>query len=107
MKIALTQYQGGLVDFNRIALVELNLVQQQDLLAQAQGNIALGLIDLFRALGGGWEYRLQETAGSVDPAGGILDAPPVNIPATPAKKKALTLELEPTPAPPTPFDDRR
>lgn len=59
VKLALTQYQGGLVDFNRIALLELNLVQQQDLLAQAQGNIAMGVIDIYRALGGGWEHRLN------------------------------------------------
>jgi NodT family efflux transporter outer membrane factor (OMF) lipoprotein len=56
--LAVTQYRGGLVDFNRVSLLQLNLVQQQDLLAQAQGSIALGLVDLYRALGGGWEHRL-------------------------------------------------
>lgn len=59
VELALTQYRGGLVDFNRVSLLELNLVQQQDLLAQAQAQIALGLIDLYRALGGGWEHRLN------------------------------------------------
>lgn len=49
------EYQGGAADFNRVALIQQNLVEQQDLLAQAQGEIALGLIHVYRALGGGWE----------------------------------------------------
>ena len=35
--IAIAQYRGGLVDFNRVSLVEQNLVQQQNLYAQAFG----------------------------------------------------------------------
>ncbi len=34
VQLAITQYRAGLVDFNRVALLEQNLVQQQDLLAQ-------------------------------------------------------------------------
>ena len=55
--VALAQYEGGRIDFNRVALVEQNLVVQQNLLAQAQGSIALGLIQVYRALGGGWQIR--------------------------------------------------
>jgi NodT family efflux transporter outer membrane factor (OMF) lipoprotein len=55
--VALAQYKGGIVDFNRVALVEQNLVTQQNLLAQARGTIATGLIQVYRALGGGWEIR--------------------------------------------------
>ena len=79
VELALIQYKGGLVDFNRIALLELNLVQQQDLQAQAQGNIALGLIDLYRALGGGWEHRLN-------PGAVYSEGPPAAMPEpTPAE----------------------
>lgn len=92
VQLALTQYKGGLVDFNRIALLELNLVQQQDLLAQAQGNIAMGLIDVYRALGGGWEHRLNQqdssefyqptpAPGTVPQDGGIPVPAPVEEPA--------------------------
>jgi NodT family efflux transporter outer membrane factor (OMF) lipoprotein len=63
--LAITQYKGGLVDFNRVAVLEQNLVQQQDLLAQAQGDIDQGLVHLYRALGGGWEKRCE----------GAFDAP--------------------------------
>jgi NodT family efflux transporter outer membrane factor (OMF) lipoprotein len=57
VNIALAQYSGGVIDFNRLALLEQKLVQQQDLLAQARGDIALGLIQVYRALGGGWQIR--------------------------------------------------
>jgi outer membrane protein TolC len=45
-------------DFNRFALIEQNRITQQDLLAQSRGQIAQGLIQIYRALGGGWEVRL-------------------------------------------------
>src|SRR5262249_22241483 len=57
VKIATVQYQQGMIDFNRVALLEQNLVQQQDTLAQAQGEIALGLVQVYKALGGGWQIR--------------------------------------------------
>lgn len=75
-RVALAQYRAGLTDFNRVALVEQNLVTQQDLLAQAQGDIALGLIEVYRALGGGWEIRLQALPGPVPIPPGIPDTPP-------------------------------
>jgi len=59
VKVVVAQYKGGTVDFNRVALLQQNLVQQQDLLAQAQGEVALGLIQVYRALGGGWQMRLS------------------------------------------------
>jgi NodT family efflux transporter outer membrane factor (OMF) lipoprotein len=49
------QYQGGLVDFNRVFTTQLQLVNQQDQLAIARGNIASSLIAVYRALGGGWQ----------------------------------------------------
>ena len=52
------EYQEGAADFNRVAVIELTLVQQQDLLAQTRGEIAQGLIRIYRALGGGWPANL-------------------------------------------------
>ncbi|MGA2702931.1 MAG: efflux transporter outer membrane subunit [Isosphaeraceae bacterium] len=49
------QYQGGLVDFNRVFTAQAQLVTQQDQLAIARGNIASSLIAVYRALGGGWQ----------------------------------------------------
>jgi NodT family efflux transporter outer membrane factor (OMF) lipoprotein len=45
---------------NRLFTLESTKVQQQDNLAVAQGNIALDLINVYRALGGGWEIRYHD-----------------------------------------------
>jgi NodT family efflux transporter outer membrane factor (OMF) lipoprotein len=46
-------------------------VQQQDAAAQAEGNIALNLILLYRAMGGGWQLRLTDAKnGCVQGCGG-------------------------------------
>lgn len=54
---AVAQYQGGLTDFNRVAVLQERLVQRQEELAHAQGEIAQGLVQVYRALGGGWQIR--------------------------------------------------
>src|SRR5262249_29578720 len=46
-------------DVNRLFTLANSRLQAQDQLAVAQGNIALNLISVYRALGGGWELRLQ------------------------------------------------
>ncbi len=59
-QVGVKQYRAGTVPFNTVFNLETTQVQQQDNLAVAQGNIALNLISVYRALGGGWELRLQE-----------------------------------------------
>jgi outer membrane protein TolC len=67
-RIVVTQYRAGKVNFNYVDTIEQNLVQQQTLEAQARAQIATGLIQVYRALGGGWQIRLgPEQAGP--PAG--------------------------------------
>ena len=46
-------------DVNRLYTLENTQLQEQDNLAVAQGNVALNLITVYRALGGGWEIRTQ------------------------------------------------
>jgi NodT family efflux transporter outer membrane factor (OMF) lipoprotein len=46
-------------DLNQAFVTSNFLVGQQNKLAQAQGDIALGFIQIYKALGGGWEIRLQ------------------------------------------------
>jgi hypothetical protein len=59
-----------------VFVTEQFLIQQELLYAQAQGDIALGLMTVDRALGGGWELRLAEN-GMPDGAGAApcLSAP--------------------------------
>jgi NodT family efflux transporter outer membrane factor (OMF) lipoprotein len=63
----------GKIDFNQYAVIQQALIQQQDLWAQARGEIAVGLIEVYRALGGGWEIRF---AGGAAPAGEPIPGPP-------------------------------
>jgi NodT family efflux transporter outer membrane factor (OMF) lipoprotein len=55
VEIVQAQYEAGLVDFNRVFTAQAQLVTLQDQLAGARGNIALSLISVYRALGGGWQ----------------------------------------------------
>jgi NodT family efflux transporter outer membrane factor (OMF) lipoprotein len=58
-KIQVQLFSDVKADVNRLFTLENSQLQQQDQLAVAQGNIALNLINVYRALGGGWELRLQ------------------------------------------------
>jgi outer membrane protein TolC len=55
--VALAQYKAGTVDFTRVTQLEQTLVSLQDTLAQDQGAIVTGLIQVYEALGGGWQIR--------------------------------------------------
>jgi NodT family efflux transporter outer membrane factor (OMF) lipoprotein len=89
VKDAIAQYQGGLTDFNRVAVVEEQLVSRQNQLAQTEGDIALGLIQVYRALGGGWQIRCDADASAATcatPSGATtlgLAAPVTQLPTSP------------------------
>ncbi len=61
VELVLAQYREGLVDFNRVFTTQSQLVAQHDQLATARGNIALNLIAVYRALGGGWQTNERTT----------------------------------------------
>jgi outer membrane protein TolC len=65
VELVLKQYEEGLVDFNRVFTIQTQLLTQQDQLATARGNIALNLIAVYRALGGGWHSTEQRLARPV------------------------------------------
>lgn len=62
-------------------VIEQDLVRQQDQLAQAKGQIAIALIRVYKALGGGWQIRLDE---AVDVAATTLPAVPLPVDDAPA-----------------------
>ncbi|MCH2182365.1 MAG: efflux transporter outer membrane subunit [Mariniblastus sp.] len=51
------QFREGEVDFTPIYVLQNNIVSQQIEMIAAQSNIALELIALYKALGGGWQIR--------------------------------------------------
>jgi NodT family efflux transporter outer membrane factor (OMF) lipoprotein len=59
VQITNDQYSEGAIDFTAVFVFQENLTEQQDELAVAQGDIALSLIAVYRALGGGWQIRLE------------------------------------------------
>jgi len=54
-ELALLQYQEGAVDFQRVLDAQRFLLEQQNALAQTRSSIAISVIALYKALGGGWE----------------------------------------------------
>ncbi len=55
VSISQTAFAEGATDFNRVYLLQSELVQVQDSLAENQGKIAQSLVNLYVALGGGWD----------------------------------------------------
>ncbi len=60
VNLALLQYREGKTDFNRVFTLQSSQAIEQDRLAQASGDVARGLIEIYRSLGGGWQIRYQE-----------------------------------------------
>jgi NodT family efflux transporter outer membrane factor (OMF) lipoprotein len=84
VSLATAQFRAGVIDYTPVFVAEQFLAQQQNLYAQAQGDIALGMIAVYRALGGGWELRLSGQAAhcAAPPAA----APPATEAPPPLRK---------------------
>jgi NodT family efflux transporter outer membrane factor (OMF) lipoprotein len=79
--IVLAQYHAGAIDLTRVTQLEQFLVQQQDVLAQARGEIATGLIQVYKALGGGWQIRVNGCEQTALVPTGAAPLPPQRLPA--------------------------
>jgi NodT family efflux transporter outer membrane factor (OMF) lipoprotein len=53
-KVVWTQYENGVVDFQRVLDVERNLLSVENNLVESNGALMQTLVGLYRALGGGW-----------------------------------------------------
>ncbi len=67
--ISTLQYEDGLVTFNTVISTLVSLASQQDQLATAQGSVASNLVEIYRALGGGWELRTSDDPVELIPEG--------------------------------------
>jgi NodT family efflux transporter outer membrane factor (OMF) lipoprotein len=88
VKTVVKQYEAGGIDLTRVEQIEQNLVQQQDAQASSHGQVAQGLIEVYRALGGGWRCP----AGEVPPE-------PVPPPAAPVQQEAIPIPPPEAPRP--------
>jgi outer membrane protein TolC len=55
--IARGQYKAGITTFLNVLQSENSLFQTQDKLAQSEQRLALDMVALYKALGGGWQNR--------------------------------------------------
>lgn len=107
LNIAVDQYEQGAINFTTVLVGEQNLFQAESSFAVASGNVALGLVALYRALGGGWQIRQDSvfvTSATRDEMrartnwGGLL--PPADEPQPPAPGLPSPDNIGPTIRPP-------
>jgi outer membrane protein TolC len=58
--ISMLQYGEGLTDYQRVLDAQRGLSIDQDTLAGIQGAVATRLVDMYKALGGGWQARVDQ-----------------------------------------------
>jgi len=56
-ELALVQYREGAADYTRVLNTQTSLLQQQDVLTSARGQVVSNLVATYKALGGGWQLR--------------------------------------------------
>jgi NodT family efflux transporter outer membrane factor (OMF) lipoprotein len=57
LELELLNFKEGETDFTGVFVLQGDLVQKQDQLAAAQGDVVTSLISVYKALGGGWQIR--------------------------------------------------
>ncbi len=94
-----TQAAGAGADFNRYAVIQQNLITQQDQWALLRGEIAQGLIQVYRALGGGWVVPCDNSPQQPLTDGKTVDGKNAEAVNKPQPNSTLPA---PEPAPPAP-----
>jgi outer membrane protein, multidrug efflux system len=66
LRLATRLYMDGLVDFQNVLDAQRALFDNENLLAAARGDSVINLVQLYRALGGGWDPDRKTVAGSTE-----------------------------------------
>ena len=64
--LSVTQYENGLVTYQRLLSTVESLTRNEDAYAQIKGNIAIQVIALYKALGGGFNIKQHEYINAKD-----------------------------------------
>jgi len=56
--LSMLQYREGLTDYQRVLDTQRFLTDQQDIQTTVSGDVSLSLVSIYKALGGGWQYRI-------------------------------------------------
>lgn len=104
LRLLTISFEEGAIDFTGVFVLQGELAARQDDLAQAQGDVALSLISMYKALGGGWEVPWTELSANrltVDPPAAD---PPAADPSA-ADPPTDDLHDEEIPVPPDPPEE--
>ncbi|MCU0958555.1 MAG: efflux transporter outer membrane subunit [Pirellulaceae bacterium] len=82
LEIGLNLYEQGVIDYQRVLDSQRALVLQDDALAQSQGKVAINLVAVYKALGGGWQSRLSNSVSAEGAAGAAASQAPSEQQAT-------------------------
>ncbi len=74
-QLAETRYEDGLTDFQNVLIAQRSLVNLQNALAQSRGQVAVNLVALYKALGGGWSSDVVPQREYLDDPDGVLAHP--------------------------------
>lgn len=69
------QFGKGKIDYDRVFILQISLVRLQDELVRAKAEVAIGLIRTYKALGGGWQIRLDGDCSEVADSMTVSDLP--------------------------------
>jgi outer membrane protein, multidrug efflux system len=59
VKLSRKLYEGGLTDFQNVLDAQRSLALLQNTLAQSRGQVAINLVSIYKALGGGWSPEVN------------------------------------------------
>jgi len=65
--MAASRYSSGLVDFQVVLETQRNQLSTQDAVAASRADIGVDQINLFKALGGGWQADTLEESNALTP----------------------------------------
>jgi NodT family efflux transporter outer membrane factor (OMF) lipoprotein len=100
VELVLLQFESGVTDFNRVFNTQTTLVTLEDQLAVTRGNISLNLIQLYKAIGGGWLCFCDSQGLPAAPAVRASFGPPgPDMPAPAAPPANATPPQHSAPAP--------
>ena len=66
LKLLTISFEEGAISFVGVFVLQGELTTSQDALAQAQGDVVTSLINLYKALGGGWQIRCPQYASRIN-----------------------------------------
>jgi len=75
VQIARKRYEDGLTDFQNVLTAQRSLVNLENAVAQSRGQVAVYLVALYKALGGGWSPDQTPQAQYLDERSGVLAHP--------------------------------